>query len=117
MADRGPAWIQEQTSNDEASSIRGQSLDKRQMYFYWALKVVTMGGCILMATTASLGMKELHGIDGMGKIFIALFMFLFAGMLFLFEASQVYPCENIDHAFKRNFGFLYSAKGKAFYIV
>lgn len=126
-------------SSNILAPLSNMSLDKRQTYFYWFLKSVTMGeysicpqsvsillliiliiiigGCALMLATAATGLTYMNSITDVAKIFIALFIFLFSGGLFLFEASQIRRCESVDHMFKRNFGFLYSAKGKAFYIV
>ena len=70
-----------------------------------------------MISTACIGISMITGINGAAKFVIAMFMLLFSGLLFAFEASQIYHVESLDNMFKRNFGFMYSAKGKAFYIV
>lgn len=57
------------------------------------------------------------GVDESGKIFVAVYMFFFASLLFVFEGVQVRSVEALDHVFKRNFGFLYNVMGKALYII
>lgn len=59
----------------------------------------------------------ISGVDSTGKIFVSVYMFFFATLLFAFELNQIKPVEVIDHMFKRNFGFLYSYMGKAFFII
>lgn len=44
-------------------------------------------------------------------------MFFFASLLFVFEGMEFRPVEWLDRFYRRNFGFLYGALGKAFFIV
>ena len=69
----------------------------------------------MMAATAVLGVMSISGISSLGKIFTATFMLFFSLLLFSFEAMTIWPYEFLDHMYKRNFGFLYTTKGKAFY--
>ncbi len=48
-------------------------------------------------------------------IFQGIYMLVFAALLFIYEAIQVCPCEFLDNAVKKNFGFLYGVYGKAAY--
>lgn len=57
------------------------------------------------------------GVDKSGKIFVAVYMFFFASLLFVFESVQIRSIESLDHVFKRNFGFMYNVMGKALYII
>lgn len=70
-----------------------------------------------MAATALLGLSMVNGIDDIGKIFVGIYMLFFSILLFLFETVELQPWESIDYIFQRNFGFLYSAKGKSLYII
>lgn len=127
MSKGAPSWVQsvedtEPLSADGASdygatkSTEG-SLITKSPCTYWTLKAVTMGLCALMCATALMGLAMLHGIENIGKIFVAVYMIFFSVLLFLFELVQVQPWPSLDHVFQRNFGFLYSAKGKALYII
>lgn len=60
---------------------------------------------------------SINGVDKSGKIFVAVYMFFFSTVLFVFEGVQIKNVEYLDHVFRRNFGFLYSVTGKAFYII
>lgn len=60
---------------------------------------------------------SITGLDQSGKIFVAVYMFFFASLLFVFEGVQVRSVEALDHIFKRNFGFMYNVMGKALYII
>jgi hypothetical protein len=46
-----------------------------------------------------------------------LYLLLFGGTWFCFEASQLYPCDPIVVQLKRNFGFLFHPIGKALFII
>ena len=60
---------------------------------------------------------SITGVDKSGKIFVAVYMFFFASLLFVFEGIQIRSIEALDHVFKRNFGFLYNVMGKSLYII
>lgn len=57
------------------------------------------------------------GVDQSGRIFVAVYMFFFATLLFVFEGVQIRSMEALDHVFRRNFGFLYNVMGKSFFII
>lgn len=59
----------------------------------------------------------LDGIDAVEKLFVIAYMLFFSILLFAFEAIELRQIEWIDHLFRRNFGFLYGALGKAFFII
>jgi hypothetical protein len=56
-------------------------------------------------------------VDDSGKIFVAVYMFFFAALLFAFETVQIRSIEALDHVFRRNFGFLYNVMGKSLFII
>ncbi len=59
----------------------------------------------------------INEVDKSGKIFVAVYMFFFASMLFFFELNQIRHVEYVDLLFKRNLGFLYSSTGHAFFLI
>jgi len=126
MSKGDPSWVQgvedreplsAGETSDYGSSAGSSGLSTKSPVTYWSLKVITMGLCCMMCATALLGLAMLHGIENIGKIFVAVYMIFFAVLLFMFELVQVQPWPAVDHLFQRNFGFLYSAKGKALYII
>lgn len=121
MKTEQPAWMGgesvEPLNSNAVSSTGESSTSKKNTLFFWFLRVVTMGLCCLMCATAVLGLMTLEGVDAVGKVFVGVYMVFFSVLLFLFEMIQISPCEALDHMFKRNFGFLFSTKGKAFYII
>ena len=124
-----PAWLNEEGQTaDLHSDIQplapsGETgaplteLQKKKRRVFWGLKILTIMLCILMMLTAAIGLTELTGLEAAGRVFVAVYMLFFATLLLTFEVIQVRPCEQIDFMFKRNFGFLYSTKGKAFFII
>lgn len=124
MKGQQPAWMKEESSEPlnagnvvSSSGEAGTGDSKKNTLFFWFLRIVTMGLCALMCATAVLGLLSMDGVDAVGKAFVGVYMLFFSVLLFLFELIQIRPCEALDHMFKRNFGFLYSTKGKAFYII
>lgn len=59
----------------------------------------------------------INGVDSVGKVFIAIYMLFFSILLFMFELVEIRPIESVDYLLRRNFGFLYGAMGKSFYII
>lgn len=81
------------------------------------LKFTTMGLCVLMFATACVGIETIQGANQAGKVFVATYMLFFSVLLFLFEGIQIRQIEWLDFLFQRNFGFLYSILGKAFFLI
>ena len=69
-----------------------------------------------MMITALIGFSDLR-IGNMGRFFVALYMLFFSILLVTFEIIQVKHHESMDFMYKRNFGFLYDPKAKAFFII
>jgi hypothetical protein len=61
--------------------------------------------------------EYLDVVDAVEKIFVVIYMLFFSTLLLAFEAVEIYKVEWLDHMFRRNFGFLYKALGKAFFII
>lgn len=94
---------------------------RKKYYLYWILKIGTMGLSLLMFFTSIIGINSIDGLDNSGKIFVGTYMLFFSVLLFIFEGVQILPHssmkENLDHMFRRNFGFLYNVMGKSFFII
>lgn len=91
--------------------------EKKPKLVYWALKVVTMALCVLMAGTAIIGVESINGVESTGKIFVATYMLFFSTLLFVFELVELKKIDWVDNMLRRNFGFLYGQMGKAFFII
>lgn len=109
-------------------------------FIYISFRFIAISLSLLMAATAILGLSKfihvvlyfyqskvlsnfLHtlgmisGVDQSGRVFVGIYMFFFASLLFIFELNQIRQFESIDHMFKRNFGFMYSTSGNALFII
>ena len=70
-----------------------------------------------MEATAVIGLEYVDGVEASGKLFVAIYMMFFSTLLFCFELTQIRRVEWVEHMLQRNFGFLYGAMGKAFFII
>ncbi len=82
----------------------------------WTLFFVNIGFMLFLAAVGALGIGASNNVDDTGVIFVGIYMILFAAIEFIFEVSQVMPCEALDVIIKRNFGFLYGMIGKGLFI-
>ncbi len=140
-----PPWLREEsyeplqqsTAAVESSYSQASAAtdSKQSKLLFWIMKAVTMILCVLMFVTAIIGFGKFYGslffsfaiiflltgsindVDSVGKIFIAVYMLFFSMLLFVFEAVEIKPMQYVDHMLRRNFGFLYNAMGKAFFII
>lgn len=119
--------VRNDTGDLTVSSASSSSTDQKQqtnsifsrktVFVQYALRIATMMICILMAATALIGLSCIHGVESTGRIFVAIYMFLFAGLLFVFEGVQMRNIEYLDHIYRRNFGFMYNSLAKSFFII
>ncbi|EWM25099.1 Golgi apparatus membrane protein TVP15 [Nannochloropsis gaditana] len=79
-------------------------------------RFVNMGLACLMAFSAVNGILKIAQLQ-LDTFFVALYMFIFAAILFFFELCQFKYVAFIDNVFRRNFGFMYGSRGKALYII
>ena len=116
-----PDWLKEDSEHDlnaplSSSQQNNPLLGKKQTIF-WILKICTIALSGLMAVTALLGLWNVRGIEDIGKVFVGVYMLVFSSILCSFEIIQILPWEQLDFLYRRNFGFLYGAKGKSFFII
>jgi hypothetical protein len=128
-----PTWLSEEAGGDanqplkssdvssNNSPVRTPEQEQKAKILYWGLKIGTMSLSLLMAATACIGLGSIAGVDKSGKFFVGSYMFFFAVLLFTFEGVSLIPespfKQQIDHLFKRNFGFMYNCMGKSFFII
>ena len=79
-------------------------------FFY----ILNLGIPVFLAYTGVMGLitLESYSATSTATVFQAIYMILFATLLFVFEAIQICPCESVDNVIKRNFGFFYGVFGK-----
>eukprot|EP01033_Poteriospumella_lacustris_P013209 gene13209-9460_t len=79
--------------------------------------VMNLGLMIFMAATGALGIGNANNVNDSGVIFVGIYLIVFAGILTVFEISQLCPGGRLDDFVKRNFGFLYGNIGKGLYLL
>lgn len=79
--------------------------------------ILNLGFMLFLAATGALGIGASNNVDDTGVVFVGIYMILFAAIVFIYEVSQVMPCEALDNIVKRNFGFLYGTIGKGLFIM
>lgn len=68
-----------------------------------------------MAASGIMGVAKNTGFSA--DIFVALYMFLFAVLLFTYECMWWKSVDGIVRPLRKNFGFLFGIKGKAVFII
>lgn len=76
--------------------------------------IFNLGIPVFLAYTGAMGLASLESYNGTSTAiaFQAIYMLLFAALLFIFEASQIFTIEKFDNLIKVNYGFLYGVFGK-----
>lgn len=100
-----------------APLVSHQKVMKHKKTILMALKALTIGLSVLMAFTALIAMSQLDGVTQIGKIFVGVYMLCFSFVLCSFEVIEILPFEALANVYRRNFGFLYGAKGKGLFII
>lgn len=106
-----------ETSSDSGAAPLPLSLRRKKEAVYWCMKGLTITLCFLMSLTAVMGVMSVNGINDAERIMVGISMILLSSLLAVFEIIQVKTWDSIDRVYRRNFGFLYGTKGKAFYII
>jgi hypothetical protein len=117
-----PSWAQAHeplkiSDTPSYASTADVETERRARLVFWICKVSTLALCVLMFITALMGLSYMSLASGVGKFFIAIYMIFFSVLLSAYEVLQLHYVESIDFMFRRNFGFLYDTKGKAFFII
>lgn len=104
-------------SNDTLSSLTPSDVEKKKQWIFWGFKICTIGLCFLMFFTAIVSMSQADSITYSGKIMTAIYMIMFTSVLLIFEVAELKQVVAIEHFYRRNFGFLFNAKGKSLFII
>jgi len=84
------------------------------------LSLANFGLAGLMAALGILSLIKLTPDQVAGNIslaFLAVYMVIFAALLFLYELIWWQPFAGLNKTFRKNFGFMYGLKGKGLYLV
>jgi hypothetical protein len=57
------------------------------------------------------------GLDDFTQLFLAVYMAIFASLLFSYELIFWTPLPKLNIMFRKNFGFLYGLRGKGFFLI
>lgn len=85
------------------------------------LKFLSILNMLLGIDMAALGVLALLGIQfkfkDIDQGIIALYMVIFAVLLFLYELIWWTTIQSINRLLRKNFGFMYGVRGKGFYLI
>lgn len=82
------------------------------------IKIVIIGMSIMMMAHAILSVIQIGSSNNpLRDLFVALYLLMFALMLFSHEVNTFYPLERIDRVIRRNFGFMYRPIGKGAFMI
>ena len=57
------------------------------------------------------------GLDGLTEFFVTIYMFVFSGLLLVYEVMWWKSIGPINKLWRKNFGFMYGMRGKALYLI
>jgi len=94
------------------------STSDRSGLIKFAVKIVVIGMSIMMLANGVLAFSSLgNSKNALSDAFVAIYITLFASLLFFHEITQFYPIEQIDEVVARNFGFLFKPFGKGLFMI
>ena len=108
---------QKSDHNNNTLLLGTTDTERKKQWVYWGFKVLTIGICMLMLTTAVLSMAQADSISYSGKIMTAVYMIIFTLLLLVFEIAELQQVVFVEHFYHRNFGFLFKPKGKSLFII
>ena len=82
-----------------------------------AFSFMLLGTAILMAFTGFKAIVDVDDADDAGSLFIGLYMFLFAVILFVYEVICIKSVDVLENFYAKNFGFLNGPVGKGLYLL
>lgn len=125
-----PEWLsasektssQEETGGDFSSESNAQKSSSGEEVPHKALvqgafSFMLIVTSIVMAFTGFKAIMDVDDSDDAGSLFIGLYMFLFAVILFMYEVICIKSVDVIENFYAKNFGFLYGPIGKGFYLL
>jgi glycerol-3-phosphate acyltransferase PlsY len=107
------------TAAQNAAAIASQpTYNNRTVIIRFVFRIATMILCLGMISTAFVGFSHMKAeATEVGRFFVAIYMLFFAGLLFCFEIIQLRRINYLEEVYRRNFGFMFTAYGKALYII
>lgn len=83
----------------------------------WFQRVLSIFSIGLSAMMCCLGVYGILEQSQLAEIFVSIYMILFAVLLFAYELMWWKGIDSVNKNLRMNFGFLYSVKGKAAYLI
>jgi hypothetical protein len=77
----------------------------------FGLGMVIFGICVMNAMVGALCIIDAENIKSTGQVFLALYMILFAGLLFSIEINYLVRVPGLDEFIEGNLGFAQSPPG------
>lgn len=92
---------------------------KRERCFIMLLSFVNMGLAAMMGALGILTLIKYRGnsVDDLTVAFLAVYMVIFATILFIYELIWWGPIAKLNKMYRKNFGFMYGLTGKGLYLV
>jgi hypothetical protein len=83
------------------------------------LSILGMCLSVMMTALGVLTLIEVHrnGLGDLSEPFLAVYMVMFAVLLFTYELMWWTPMPGVNKALRKNFGFLYGLRGKGLYLI
>jgi hypothetical protein len=83
------------------------------------LSIIDFGLAGMMAALGVTSLLEMDfkNLEEISEAFLAVYMVIFAVLLFIYELVWWQPIASLNKTFRRNFGFMYGLKGKGFYLI
>jgi hypothetical protein len=107
--------VQEQATS-ESSAASGADVPNKALV-QGAFSFMLIATSVLMAFTGAKAILDVDSSNDAGSLFIGLYMFLFAVILFVYEVICIKSVPVIDAFYAKNFGFLYGPIGKGLYLL
>lgn len=85
--------------------------------FLSILNIVVCGLMIFLGVMGILAMTFGASLDGLSEFFVTVYMFVFSGLLLVYELMWWKSIGPINKLWRTNFGFLYGMRGKAGYLI
>lgn len=86
-------------------------------WIFALLSLADIGLAALMCALGVLSLIEMDVMKNVSEAFLASYMILFAGLLFVYEFVWWQPIAALNKTFRKNFGFMYGLRGKGFYLI
>lgn len=89
----------------------------RSQLWFKLISIILIGLCAAMVSLGVFVILNNRSVKDFAEWFIASYMILFAGLLFFYELMWWCAVGPLNKIIRKNFGFIYSIRGKALYLI